>query len=398
MLSSCPSTAACKSKPAMIRRTPPQNLAGIVTPGRPSKRSHHSALTLILGLLIGSVVAHSQSRSLVDSTDANREDSALRKSSETVDVPDAPIPSGKAALNGTIVDPNGGVIEAAEISLTDATGAEVRTGRSGANGQFSFSGLAAGTYKLTVSANGMGTFVNAEINLKADEIQTLPVVILTVATTRTDVQVVATRDEIAQEQLNFQMEQRVFGVLPNFYTSYLWDAQPLTVRQKFQLAIHSITDPTAFVGYAFLAGIQQANDTYPAYHQGAEGYGKRYGADFANDTAGRLLGSAIYPSLFRQDPRYFYKGKGSKGSRAFYAISQAFVCRGDNGHQEINFSHILGTFSAVALANVYHPAADRTLSITLTTGLIQTAGNAANNLVREFLFKGITPKVPDYAK
>jgi len=266
------------------------------------------------------------------------------------------------------------------------------------SGQFLFSNLAPGTYRLTVQAEGMGTFVNAEIELKAGDYRELPRIVLTVATTKTEVEVTAKSEEVAQAQITLQLEQRVFGVLPNFYTSYLWNAQKLDARQKFRLALHSVLDPTAFAGYGFIAGLQQATDQYPGYHQGAEGYGKRYGAAFANDAIGRIMGSAVYPSLFHQDPRYFYKGTGSKKSRAWYAVSQAFLCRGDNGHREINFSHILGTFTAAGMSNLYHPASDRGIGLTFSTGLIQTAGNAANNVVREFLFKRLTPKVPNYGQ
>jgi hypothetical protein len=313
-------------------------------------------------------------------------------------LPETPKAHGTAILTGTVFDPNGRVLPNAKLFLTEQAGGEPITALSGANGDFRFSGLSAGNYTLKIQAEGMSGFSNDDIQLKDGEAQELPKIVMTVAGVRTDIQVVAQRDEIAQAQITVQLEQRVFGVLPNFYTSYLWDAQKMSSKQKFRLALHSVLDPAAFAGYAFIAGIQQANDTYPGYNQGAEGYGKRVGAAFANDAIGRITGSAIYPSLFRQDPRYFYKGSGSKKSRFFYAIAQAFVCRGDNGNREVNFSHILGTFTAAGLSNLYHPASDRGVSLTITTGLIQTGGNAANNIVREFLFKRLTPKVPDYGK
>ena len=95
------------------------------------------------------------------------------------------------------------------------------------------------------------------------------------------------------------------------------------LRQKFDLAFHSITDPVEFVGTGIIAGAEQATDTFPGYGQGAEGYAKRYGAAYADDVLGRVIGSAILPSLIHQDPRYFYKGSGSVRSRAFYAMSRA---------------------------------------------------------------------------
>ena len=313
-------------------------------------------------------------------------------------LPDAPAPAvsenGTASLQGTVLDPNGNSVADARVVLTSKANGAVRTGTTNASGGFVFAKLPAGEYKLTVSAPTMADYVDDGIELKNGEAQEMPVIILGVAGTKTEVVVTASVEEVAQQQLDFQMDQRVLGVLPNFYTSYVWDASPLNAKQKFQLAFHSVRDPFAFVGYAFLAGIQQAADQYPGYGQGWQGYGKRYGAAFANDASGRMLGSAIYPTLFHQDPRYFYKGEGSRKSRALYAITRAFITRGDNGHSEFNFSKILGTFSAAAISNAYYPESDRGLGLTLTTGAVQTAGNAADNLVREFIFKRLTPNVP----
>jgi hypothetical protein len=303
---------------------------------------------------------------------------------------------GSAVLLGTVFDPNGGVIEGAQLTLMAVPGMQQSTTKSGVNGEFSFAGLAAGTFRLTVRADGMTPFMQPDIHIQAGQTLELPRISLTVATANAEVQVTAGSEEIAQEQITLQLEQRVFGVFPNFYTSYLWDAQRIGSRQKFRLAIRSITDPVAFIGFGLTAGLQQAADTFPGYHQGAEGYGKRYGADFANDAIGRLLGSAVFPSLLRQDPRYFYRGSGTKKSRALYAVSRGFLCRGDNGKTQFAYSYILGAFGAAGLSNLYHPASDRGLSLTLYNGLLGTAGHSANNLVREFLFKRLTPKVPAY--
>ena len=117
------------------------------------------------------------------------------------------------------------------------------------------------------------------------------------------------------------MQQRVGGVIPNFYSTYDWNAPPMLAKQKFQLSIRSIIDPVSFLAVAGIAGAEQYKNVFPAYGGGIEGYGKRYGAALANHVSGNLLGRAVYPSIFHQDPRYFYKGKGSIRSRALYAIS-----------------------------------------------------------------------------
>ena len=219
---------------------------------------------------------------------------------------------------------------------------------------------------------------------------------LPIATANTDVRVFASRDEVAAAQVQLAEKQRVLGILPNFYSSYIWDAAPLTPKLKFNLALRSTTDPVTFLITGGLAGVEQAHNTFPGYGGGPEGYAKRYGAAYADNVVGRMIGSAILPSVFRQDPRYFYKGTGSITSRALYAIGATVIARGDNGHSEPNYSHVLGNFAAAGISNLYRSPADRSATLTLRNGLIITGSNAVANLVREFLLRKITSQVPAY--
>jgi len=118
---------------------------------------------------------------------------------------------------------------------------------------------------------------------------------------------------------------------------------------------------------------------------------------YGNDVSARMFSSAIFPSLFRQDPRYFFHGSGTKRQRALYAISRVFVARGDNGHSQPNYSYILGSFASGALSNAYYPAGDRGVSLTITNSLLEIAGHMGNNILREFAMRQFTTKVPSYA-
>jgi hypothetical protein len=222
-------------------------------------------------------------------------------------------------------------------------------------------------------------------------------VVLPMAATATEVRVSGDREELAEEQVHLALEQRVLGILPNFYSTYDWNAPPMESKQKFELAFRAVTDPMAFVGAGALASFQQGTNSYAGYGQGVKGYSKRFGAAYANDVSGRMLSSAVFPALFHQDPRYFYMGSGSFIHRASYAIAGAVICRGDNGRWQPNYSHVFGSFGAGALSNLYYPPGDRGVSLTLVNGLIEVAGHAGNNLLREFVLKGLTSKVPDYA-
>lgn len=306
--------------------------------------------------------------------------------------------SATAMLSGTVLDTNGDVIQGARVTLRGQGGAEVRAVQSGVNGEFAFTGLPAGTYTLTASATGMGTVTLVGIMLHAGEFRLVDHVALPLEAAATSVTVVGDPEELAQEQVHIAVEQRVLGIVPNFYSTYDWNAPPMGSKQKFHLAFRAVSDPVAFVGAGAVAGFEQASNTFPGYGQGALGFAKRFGAEYANDFDSRILGSAVFPSIFRQDPRYFYKGSGSIVSRALYAIGCSVIARGDNGRWGPNYSHVLGSFAAGGLANLYYPAANRGVSLTLTTGLIETAGHAGNNLLREFVLKGITTHGPNFGK
>jgi Carboxypeptidase regulatory-like domain len=299
---------------------------------------------------------------------------------------------GAANISGTVLDTNGNVIQGARVVLSNKAGTDERELQSGANGEFEFSTLAPGIYKLTVTGRGMGTFVSPTIPMRAGEMRFVSEVVLPVAATSTSVSVTGNKEELAEEQVQIAVEQRVLGVFPNFYTTFDSNAPPMGTKQKYKLALRSMIDPVTFAGAGALAGFEQFYDIFPGYGGGIQGYVKRYGAAYANDFSARMLSSAVFASLFRQDPRYFYKGTGSIRFRTMYAISAAVIAKDDNGHRRPNYSHVLGTFLAGAISNLYYPSSSHGLSLTLTNGLVETAGRAGTNLLREFVLKGITSR------
>jgi len=203
-----------------------------------------------------------------------------------------------------------------------------------------------------------------------------------------------TRVEIAQEQLNIEEKQRVLGVFPNYYVSYDPNPVPLTPRQKFQLAWKTSVDPITWAITGVIAGTEQATNTFAGYGQGAQGFGKRFGANYADGLSDTFIGGAILPSLFKQDPRYFYKGTGSVTSRALYAIANSVICKGDNGRWQPNYSSILGGLAAGGISNLYYPESSRSdMEVTFTNALIGTAAGAMQNLAQEFIVRRLTPRL-----
>jgi len=296
-------------------------------------------------------------------------------------------------ISGRILDRTGTGVAEAKVTLDDAAGAAQEATTDG-DGRFSFSGVAPGSFRLTIAATG---FASQEFSgdLGADDF-TVPDISLHLASVVTEVRVVPP-EEIAEAQIKEQEKQRVLGFVPNYYVSYVADAVPLAPRQKFELAWKSMVDPVSFAITGAVAGVQQARNDFSGYGQGAEGYAKRYGAAYATFATSTLIGSAALPSLFKQDPRYFYKGTGSKRSRALYALATSVICKGDNGHWQFNYSSILGGLAAGGISNLYYPPKDRDgAAVTFENALIGIGATAAANFLQEFVVRKFTPNLPPH--
>lgn len=298
-------------------------------------------------------------------------------------------PTGPGTISGTVLDTNGSVVQGAHIRLS---GTAQRSAESGGSGEFSFAGLPPGTYKLTVTGTDMSTFVSSPVVLHEGEARLVPKIVLGIAATTASVTVNGDKEELAEEQVHIAEQQRVLSVIPNFYSSYDWNAPPMLAKQKYKLIGRSLIDPVFFLEVAGIAGAEQYKGIFPAYGCCLEGYGKRYGAALANQAAGDFLGRAVFPSIFHQDPRYFYKGTGSAPSRALYAMSAAVITRGDSGRRMPNYSSILGNLAAGALSNLYYPEEDRGVRLTFLNGLGATGATAVGNLIREFILKDLTSR------
>jgi hypothetical protein len=299
------------------------------------------------------------------------------------------------SINGTIVDPSGAAISGARVKFTRENQSTNQEMVSGDDGQFSFSNIGPGAFQLTIAAEGFATQVFSG-TLHPGEIDVVPPIALALGTENTEVRVVVPRVEVAEAEIKVEEKQRVLGVIPNFYVSYIPDAAPLTSKQKFELAWRTSVDPVTFILTGAIAGVQQAQNDFSGYGQGAQGYGKRFGASYADLVTGTFIGSAILPSLLKQDPRYFYKGSGSTRSRILYAIANSVICKGDNKRWQANYSNILGSFAAGGISNLYYPAKDRNgAGLTFENGLIGIGSTAAANVLQEFLIRKLTPKAPN---
>ena len=288
-----------------------------------------------------------------------------------------------------MLDASGAGVPGAEVSLAHGDGTKLRTVASEADGEFNFAKIPPGPYVVIVNAQGFALFTSSEFVVATQQAYEVPNVSLSIASANMEMTVRPT-DIIAEGQIRAEEKQRLIGFFPNFYTSYIYDAAPLTAKQKFSLATRGTFDPVAMIGVGIAAGLEQTTNSYSGYGQGAEGYSKRFAAKFVDGRSSDFLTHAVFPSLLHQDPRYYYQGSGSVKSRLIHAVSSAFVTRSDSGRTVPNYSYWLGDMCSGALSNLYYPKANRGAHLVFTNTAIGLAGRVGTNLLREFLSKRLT--------
>lgn len=297
-----------------------------------------------------------------------------------------------ARMGGTVTDENGDLVPGATVTLDDGNPADRRTSTTTDNAEFEFTNLKPGVaYHISVHAQGFKDWSSPAVTLDPDQYFFVKDIQLRAVTGDTTVTVTASPVEIATEQVHLEEQQRVMGFIPNFYVVYDGqDSAPMTTKLKFQMAFRAMTDPITFLGTGAMAGIYQASDT-PDYVQGAKGYGQRFGMVYTDGLTDLIFGGAILPTLLHQDPRYYYQGTGTKKSRLAHALASPFVCKGDNGKWQPNYSSMGGDLISSALSNLYYPQSDRGASLVFQGFLISTAEREVSTVVQEFVLRKLTP-------
>jgi hypothetical protein len=298
-------------------------------------------------------------------------------------------------ITGSVVGQDGIAVAGANVKLSQEGQPVSREVTSSEEGQFTFTNVTPGSFQLVITSEGFAAHTSTG-ELHSGENFTVPQVSMVLATNVTEIRVEVSAIESAQEQLKDEEKQRVLGIIPNFYVTYVPNAAPFTPKQKYNLAWRLNIDPVSFLLAGQAAGIQQARNEFSGYGQGAQGYAKRFGAAYATFTVSNFLGSAVFPSLFKQDPRYFYKGTGTTKSRVLYALANAVICKGDSGHWQVNYSGIMGSLASGGISNLLYPASDRNgLTSTFENTAMSIGSTAVFNLMQEFVLRKLTSKVPN---
>ncbi len=303
-------------------------------------------------------------------------------------MPDAPSAlmeqaQASATLSGVVKDVGGTPVGGANVELMGPMG-DKRAAVTDEDGEYEFEGLTVGRYVVSVKAQGLADG-RAEVTLSSTRGVEVPEFALKLQTVSSEVEAVSQK-EMAEIQLKEEEKQRVFGIIPNFYVAYDPNTVPLTVTQKFELADRTVIDPITIASAAFGAGINQALKTPVEWGQNWAGYGQRFGAVYAGTVVGVELSGAVFPAVFHQDPRYFYKGTGTTGERVHWALKQSIEQKGDNGKWQLGYSNMLGDVTASAVTVALYPHKNTDWGGTLAEDFaLNIAGVAFGNLMEEFV-------------
>ncbi len=199
------------------------------------------------------------------------------------------------------------------------------------------------------------------------------------------------REEAARE-VQKEKKQRIGSIIPDFNVVLNGKAVPLSAKQKLDIAFHTSIDPYT-IGLAALVGggYGEVEDSHTGYGHGTAGYFKRFGAAYVDAFDGIIIGNGLLPVILKQDPRYYRNIHGSIPSRILYSAMSTFICKGDNGKLQPNYSNVLGNFISGGISNAYYPSDERGLGLTVQNASIQTVEGMVGAQLLEF-----SPDVTDW--
>jgi hypothetical protein len=155
--------------------------------------------------------------------------------------------------------------------------------------------------------------------------------------------------------------KRILGIVPNFRSvSANQKLPPQSAKEKFVSTFQDSFDYSAITFSAGMAGVAQAQDSYPEFHQGAAGYGRYFWHTFADQTNENFWVEAIMPAALHQDTRYYTLGHGGLLKRGAYSFTRVLVTRGDDQATQPNYSEVVGAGIGSSVSSLYYPTVYRT--------------------------------------
>ncbi|MGB9028786.1 MAG: hypothetical protein WCC27_01600 [Acidobacteriaceae bacterium] len=185
--------------------------------------------------------------------------------------------------------------------------------------------------------------------------------------------------------LEGKQTKRILGIVPNFRSvSVDVKLPPESPKDKFKEATQDAFDYSDFIFCAALAGVGQAENSYPEFHQGAVGYGRYYWHALVDQADEDYETEFIVPVLLHQDPRFYTLGRGGFAKRFVYAFGRVFITRTDHGNETINAAEIVGAGAAAGVSDLYYPAPERTWTKTGQRWVLNMGLDGATYTFQEF--------------
>lgn len=179
--------------------------------------------------------------------------------------------------------------------------------------------------------------------------------------------------------------KRILGIVPNYRAVSAGTVPPPpTAKEAFKIATQNSFDYSAFVFTGVTSLIAEGNDSHPQLGKGVPGFWAYSWRGFLDKTDGNYWVEFAFPSILREDERYYALGRGSILKRAVYSTSRVFVARDYQGRDTINGAELLGRGVAQGISTTYYPSEDRTASELTSKYAYSLLRDAATNAFREF--------------
>jgi hypothetical protein len=179
--------------------------------------------------------------------------------------------------------------------------------------------------------------------------------------------------------------KRILWVIPNYRAVSAGTVlPPLSFKDGFWLATQDTFDYSDVIFVGGLAGIAMAQESQPAFRQGAAGYGRYYWHLFVDGGIENYMTESIVPTLTREDPRYYTLGKGGFFKRTGYAVSRLVITKTNSGKSTVNLSEIVGAGAAAGIGNTYYPAEHNPFVKTYQRWGTQMGLDGVFNALKEF--------------
>ena len=182
-----------------------------------------------------------------------------------------------------------------------------------------------------------------------------------------------------------QQPKRILGMMPNYRAvSAGVRPPPPGPKESFIIATENNFDYSQFVFVGLTSLMAEGTNTHPEFGKGAGGYWSYYWRGYIDKSDGDYLIIFVFPTLFREDERYFAMGQGGFWKRVYYSGSSVFITPNYHGKNTFNWAEILGRGVSQAVSLTYYPSAVAAPSSYMSKFGYAVGSDELTNVFREF--------------